>query len=409
MVGGCVRDKLLGIANKDVDLEVFGVTPEQVLALYPNADTVGKSFGVIKLGDLDVAFPRRETKLGLGHKGFKIECDPQLSIEAAAARRDFTINAMYLDPLTNELIDPYHGQADLQKRVLRQVSDHFAEDPLRVLRGMQFAARFELTAAPELIEVCRRMTSEGLPKERLFEEWSKLLLKGKKPSLGLNFLREVGWVKYYPELERLIGCEQDPEWHPEGDVWNHTCECVDRMRPNGDIVIAFAVLCHDFGKPDCTRWDPKKQRLRSLGHDTLGVKHAERFLRRLTDDLHILKEVPPLVRDHMTPFALYRDKAGDTAIRRLASRCGRIDRLLEVSHADGLLPEAYDWLQSAAARLATLRAPQKPLVQGRDLLPLGFTSGPAMGRVLKALYEAQLDGHFDTLEGGLKYISKLTP
>ena len=392
LVGGCVRDELLGIENKDVDIEVFGIAPEKVLAKYPQADTVGKSFGVIKLGDIDVAFPRRETKLGEGHKGFKIECDPTLSLEEAAARRDFTINAIYRDPLSGEVLDPYNGQKDLQKRVLRPVSEHFSEDPLRVLRAMQFAARFELTPSGDLIDICRRMTPEGLPKERLFEEWSKLLLKGKKPSIGLNFLREVGWVKYYPELERLIGCEQDPEWHPEGDVWNHTCECVDRMRPNGDIVIAFAVLCHDFGKPDCTKWDPVKKRIRSLGHDTFGVKHAESFLRRLTDDLHILKEVPPLVRDHMTPFALYRDHAGDTAIRRLASRCGRIDRLLEVSHADGLLPEAYDWLKSAAERLASYRAPQKPLVQGRDLIALGVEPGPRMGRILKALYEAQLDG-----------------
>ena len=401
LVGGSVRDGLLGREAKDVDFEVFGLECDEVLKLFPGADTVGKSFGVIKLGNIDVAFPRRETKLGLGHKAFQIESDPKLTLAEAAARRDFTVNAIYLDPLTGEHLDPYGGIADLRAKVLRQVSSHFAEDPLRVLRGMQFVARFDLNPTAELIETCRTMTPEGLPRERLFDEWQKLLLKGRRISKGLEFLRATGWVKYYPELQKCIGCEQDPGWHPEGDVWNHTLECLDRME-KGDIVVALAVLCHDFGKPYCTKFDPKAGRIRSLGHDTIGVKYALRFLRRLTNEERLLKEVPPLVQFHMSPYAYYRSHASDSAVRRLSAKVVRIDRLLKVAEADNTPRAALDWLKGVAERLDIAQNAPKPIVLGRHLLAKGMTPGPQMGQELKALYEAQLDGRFFNLENGLE-------
>lgn len=401
LVGGCVRDGLLGLEAKDIDLEVFGLVCEDVLKLFPGADTVGKSFGVIKLGNVDVAFPRRETKLGQGHKAFAIASDPHLTLAEAAARRDFTVNAIYQDPLTGEYLDPYGGIADLRAKVLKNVSGHFAEDPLRVLRGMQFIARFELEPAQELVEICRRMTPEGLPRERLFDEWQKLLLQGRKISKGLEFLRATEWVKYYPELAKCIGCEQDPAWHPEGDVWNHTLECLDRME-KGDIVVALAVLCHDFGKPYCTKFDPEAGRIRSLGHDVLGVKHTLNFLKRLTREERLLKEVPPLVQFHMAPYSYYRSHAGDSAVRRLSARVVRLDRLLKVAAADNTPPEAIAWLEGAAERLDIAQNAPKPIVLGRHLLALGMAPGPAMGQDLKALYEAQLDGRFFNLENGLE-------
>lgn len=401
LVGGCVRDGLLGLEAKDIDLEVFGLVCEDVLKLFPGADTVGKSFGVIKLGNVDVAFPRRETKLGQGHKAFAIASDPHLTLAEAAARRDFTVNAIYQDPLTGEYLDPYGGIADLRAKVLKNVSGHFAEDPLRVLRGMQFIARFELEPAKELVEICRRMTPEGLPRERLFDEWQKLLLQGRKISRGLEFLRATGWVKYYPELAKCIGCEQDPAWHPEGDVWNHTLECLDRME-KGDIVVALAVLCHDFGKPYCTKFDPEAGRIRSLGHDVLGVKHTLDFLKRLTREERLLKEVPPLVQFHMAPYSYYRSRAGDSAVRRLSARVVRLDRLLKVAAADNTPPEAIAWLKGAAERLDIAQNAPKPIVLGRHLLALGMAPGPSMGQDLKALYEAQLDGRFFNLENGLE-------
>lgn len=427
LVGGCVRDELLGLKPKDFDIECFGISAADLQAALGERfelDLVGMSFGVIKLKhvDIDVAMPRRETKLGLGHRAFEMEHDPTLTIEEASARRDFTINAIYRDPLTDEILDPWNGRADLEKRVLRHVSPHFVEDPLRVLRGMQFVARFDLTPAPETIEICRGMTPEGLAPERLFGEWAKLLVQGVKISKGLNFLRDVGWVRYYPELERLIGCQQDPEWHPEGDVWTHTLCCLDafarerveevkKVNEVEDLIVGLAVLCHDFGKPACTAYDPVKKRIRSLGHDEEGVEPTLSFLRRLTNEERILKEVPPLVRLHMRPFAMWRDKSSDGAIRRLAAKVVRIDRLIRVAAADDAgrppfpsEPEPLKWLAREAERLRVADAAPKPIVQGRDLIALGMKPGVEFGRILKAAYEAQLDGKFSDLKGGIEYV-----
>ena len=425
LVGGCVRDELLGGHPKDLDVECFGIAPDrlrEVLSTKFSLDLVGLSFGVIKLHhlDVDVALPRRETKLGLGHRAFGMEHDPNLSIAEASARRDFTVNAIYKDPLTGEILDPWTGRADLDRRILRHVSSHFGEDPLRVLRGMQFVARFDLEPAPETIAVCRAMTPEGLPPERLFEEWAKLLTKGVKISKGLKFLRAVGWVRYYPELERLIGCKQAPEWHPEGDVWNHTLCCLDafaasRQHPDSteDIIVGLAVLCHDFGKPATSFYDPKKKRIRSLGHDEAGVAPTLAFLQRLTNEERLLKEVPPLVQLHMRPFAMWKDRSGDNAIRRLAAKVGRIDRLVRVAAADDAgrppfpsEPEPLRWLLEQAERLRVADSAPKPIVQGRDLIALGMKPGVQFGKILKAAYEAQLDGAFFDLEGGIRFIKE---
>lgn len=425
LVGGCVRDELLGVEPKDFDVECFGISAAALKAALAEdfeLDLVGASFGVIKLAHLevDVALPRRETKLGLGHRAFEMEHDPTLTLEEASARRDFTINAIYRDPLTGEILDPWSGRADLERRRLRHVSPHFVEDPLRVLRGMQFMARFDLTAAPETVAICRTMTPEGLAAERLFAEWSKLLLKGTAISKGLEFLRAVDWVKYYPELARLIGCEQDPQWHPEGDVWQHTLCCLDAFarhrlgEATEDLIVGLAVLCHDFGKPACTAYDPVRRRIRSLGHDEAGVEPTLAFLRRLTNEERLLKEVPPLVRLHMRPFAMWKDQATDGAIRRLAAKVVRIDRLLRVAAADDegrppfpSEPEPLKWLAAQAERLRVADAAPKPFVQGRDLLALGLKPGPRIGRLLKRLYEAQLDGAFASREAGIEYFQRM--
>ena len=433
LVGGCVRDELLGLKPKDFDVECFGISGrdlQRALEAKFELDLVGISFGVIKLKhlEIDVAMPRRETKLGLGHRAFGMEYDPTLTVEEASARRDFTVNAIYRDPLTDEILDPWNGRADLEKRILRHVSSHFVEDPLRVLRGMQFVARFDLAPAPETIEVCRAMTPEGLAPERLFGEWAKLLTQGVKISGGLNFLRAVGWVKYYPELEKLIGCRQDPEWHPEGDVWNHTLCCLDayakdrdsrtieqseRSDNPDDLIVGLAVLCHDFGKPACTMYDPVKKRIRSLGHDEEGVEPTLSFLRRLTNEERLLKEVPPLVRLHMRPFAMWKDKSSDGAIRRLAAKVVRIDRLIRVAAADDAgrppfpsEPEPLRWLAEQAERLRVADSAPRPIVQGRDLIALGMKPGVEFGRILKAAYEAQLDGEFSDLKGGIEYVEE---
>ena len=418
LVGGCVRDGLLGGDPKDFDLEVYGLAPEKLKATLSQAfalDLVGASFGVLKVKghDIDVALPRRETKLGLGHRAFEMEHDPNLSLEEASARRDFTINAIYQDPLTDEILDPWNGRADLTRHSLRHVSPHFAEDPLRILRGMQFIARFGLHPAQETIDLCRTMTPEGLAPERLMGEWSKLLTQGVWISKGLGFLRAVGWVKHYPELRRLIGCRQEPEWHPEGDVWNHTLDCLDRFARRRDaahdtredaLLVGLAVLCHDFGKPYCTRYDPVKRRIRSIGHDEAGVAPAKSFLRRLTNEERLLRDVPELVRLHMRPYAMWRAQSSDAAIRRLATKVCSIEALVRVAAADNTGDDACQWLLDQAHRLSVESAAPEPLVRGRDLLALGLKPSPLFGRLLKKAYEAQLDGKFATTEEGLDYI-----
>lgn len=423
LVGGCVRDTLMGLRPKDFDIEVYGLSSERLQSVLAEAfelDLVGASFGVIKLHhyNIDVSLPRRETKLGLGHKAFEVEADPDLAIEEAAARRDFTVNAIYRDPLTEETIDPWNGLADLEQRKLRHVSEHFVEDPLRVLRGMQLVARFDFKVAAATIGLCRRMTPEGLPRERQFDEWVKMLKRGFKISAGLKFLRRVEWVKYYPELAALIGCRQDPVWHPEGDVWEHTCHCMDafaemRTPPvnNEDVIVGFAVLCHDFGKPLATFFDKQRRRFRSPGHDEMGVDPTISFLERLTCDHRIMNEVPPLVRCHMRPFALWKSHAKESAIRRLAVQVGRIDRLIRVAAADDAgrppfprTPDALEWLAAEAEKLEVKNSAPKPIVRGRNLIDMGLRPGVGFNRLLKICYEAQLDGRIKTLDEGISLI-----
>ncbi len=425
LVGGCVRDALLGRHPKDADVEVFGVSPEELerrLGACFELNRVGKAFGVLKLRGLalDVSVPRRESKAGLGHKGFLIHGDPSLSFKEAAARRDFTLNAISWDPLTRELIDPYCGRDDLAAGILRHTSERFSEDPLRVLRAMQFAGRFAFQVAPETVALCRTIEPEGLPAERLFEEWQKLVVKGLKPSVGLEFLRACGWLRYYPELEALVGCPQDPEWHPEGDVWTHTLHCMDAFAETRlgdeweDLVVGLAVLCHDLGKPATTFTDTDGH-IRSPGHEGAGEAPTLAFLSRLTQHKDLIEAVVPLVMNHMRPSELYRAKAGDSAIRRLALRVGRIDRLVRVDDADyrgrppmarGPAPQGA-WLLDRAAALAVKAEPPRPLVLGRHLIERGLLPGPSFKPLLAECYEAQLSGAFTDLEGGLAFLDAL--
>jgi tRNA nucleotidyltransferase (CCA-adding enzyme) len=231
LVGGCVRDQLMNRAPKDWDVEVYGVAPATLRALLEKlgrVDAVGEAFTVYKLGaDLDVSLPRRERKTGRGHRGFVIEGDPQMTVEEAARRRDFTINAILQDPLTGEIIDPYGGRADIDRRILRAVApDTFIEDSLRVLRAAQFAARFEFTVEPNTFELCRSIDLTDLPRERIWGEMEKLLLRARQPSIGLKLMYELGVMRQlFPELQALVGVPQELEWHPEGDAFSVSKQC----------------------------------------------------------------------------------------------------------------------------------------------------------------------------------------
>ena len=425
-VGGCVRDSLLNLPAKDLDIEVYGIDPvvlKKELAAVFKIDLVGQAFGVIKLHGLpvDVSVPRRESKAGLGHRGFDISSDPQMSVEEASLRRDFTINAMAYDPRAGRLYDYHGGVQDLRNSILRHVSDKFSEDPLRVLRGMQFAARFNLTAAPETLRLCAALEMEGLAGERIFDEWKKMLLAGKLISRGLNFLKESGWLRYYPELAALDGCPQDPRWHPEGDVWTHTLLCMDAFAAERsgddfeDLVVGLAVLCHDFGKPLTTGFDGEY--LRSPGHSEAGEAPVRVFIKRMSAQKDLLEAVLPLVLHHMRPIELFNAKASEAAIRRLSARVGRIDRLVRVARADrygcgqDLSAEdaAGEWLLAKADELAVRDSAPAPLIMGRHLIELGMRPGPAFQPILDQCYEAQLDGRISTVEQGIQLVRTLLP
>ncbi|MGI6356239.1 MAG: CCA tRNA nucleotidyltransferase [Lentisphaeria bacterium] len=425
VVGGAVRDALLGLPVKDMDLEVYGMTPEELQdALAPDVtlDLVGASFGVFKVrhADIDIALPRRENKIGSGHRGFLVRPTPDLSIAEAAARRDITINAIQADPLTGEVIDPWNGRQDLADGIIRHVSDHFSEDALRVLRVMQFSARFDFDVAPETVAFCRTMRQEELPQERLAMEWEKLLLKGVTPSRGLRFLQDCGWLRYYPELAALVGCPQHPAWHPEGDVWTHTLLALDHVvsrrsgQPDDDLVLALAVLCHDFGKP-ATTVAQSDGRLTSYNHEVIGEDRARSFITRIWRQIDLPGKVLPLIRCHMRPIAMVLNQASDKAYRRLAVDAGRLDLLAKLVECDILatLPadpdQALAPIRAFAERAHALdvaHQPPEPLIRGRDLLARGLTPGPHLGKILQACYEAQLDGDFSDLAQGLAWLDQ---
>jgi tRNA nucleotidyltransferase (CCA-adding enzyme) len=420
LVGGCIRDLVLGRQPRDLDLEISGLPPGQLHALLTehfSVQLVGKAFGLFKLRGLpvDISIPSRMLTDNEFAQGLLRQSDPDMDIDEALARRDFTMNAMAWDPDTLELRDPFNGRADLDAHVLRHMSERFAEDPLRVLRGMQLAARFGLTAAPETVALCKTLMQDGQPSGRLWEEWKKLLLQGVKPSLGLQFLSDCGWLRFYPELAALQGCEQDPIWHPEGDVWIHTLHCLDwfAMESTGnqddDLIVGLGILCHDFGKPATTTTD--LGRITSRGHEPEGEAPTRRFLERLTNQDDLINEVIPLVLCHLRPRALHEANASDNAVRRLARQVKRIDRLVRVARADhaGRPPKPFDdfpagtWLLERARRLEVEDQAPTPLVMGRHLLELGVQPGPDMGRLLDECYEAQLDGEFTAADQGIAY------
>ena len=419
VVGGFVRDRLLGRPSKDLDLEVFGVPEAELasmLAAIGRVEPVGRAFPVYKLGPIDVALPRRESKSGRGHTAFTVQGDPHMTFADAARRRDFTMNAISWDPLTDDYVDPFNGRADLEARRLKVVDPRtFADDSLRVLRALQFAARFDATPDDEAAAVCRAIPLDDLPAERLWGEFEKLLLVAERPSIGFALARALGVVEQLlPEMVPLYDCPQDAEWHPEGDVWTHTLMVIDEARrQNADLdrarlaTVMLGAVCHDLGKPATTamidgRW-------RSPGHEAAGVAPATRILDRLNintiDGYDVRAQVLAITAEHLRPSAFYKakDTVRDGAFRRLALRVD-LELLVRFGRADchgrtGTFDcSAMDWFLDRARALGVEHAPPAPLLLGRHLLALGVTPGPRMGEILRAVYEKQLDGAVATLD-----------
>lgn len=457
LVGGWVRDFLRQEENVDYDLEVYGIEPAQLRAIlntHGTVNAVGEAFTVYKLRmnadcglritdlisanpqsaitnphlTIDVSLPRRESKIGRGHRAFVVTGDPHMSYTEAARRRDFTINAIMYDPLTSEFVDPYNGRADIENKIIRAVAaDTFIEDSLRVLRAMQFAARLAFAIDADTVQLCRSIDLSDLPAERIWAEVEKWLLQSNQPNIGFWAARELGIVeKLWPEMHALIDCQQEYEWHPEGDVWIHTGLVLDEARKLIDdlphakkLAVMLGALCHDFGKPATT--EIEHGRIRSKGHEEAGIKPTEIFLDRLKlntiDGYDVRKQVVALVADHLAPAHFHKsflrgEKVSDGAFRRLAQRV-EPDLLYRVARADCLgrtgnfAPDAMEWFIEKARNLSVTEKAPTPILLGRHVMALGLKPGPKIGKVTKAVYELQLDGKVTTLEEAIEEAKKV--
>lgn len=424
LVGGCVRDYFLNIPVKDYDVEIFGIDCyeiiEKTLQKYGSVKLVGKSFGVLTLRvdeyDFDFALPRTEKKIGNSHQDFEVSTNSNLSFKEAAVRRDFTINAIGYDFSKKEFLDPFNGIKDLENKVIRHINDiTFIEDSLRVYRAVQFASRFDFKIEEKTKELCKQIVSNNelkyLAKERIYEEFKKLFLKSPKPSIGFELLKELGILKYFPELEILIDCPQDEEYHPEGDVWIHTLMTIDELArilreeniedEYRKLYLFYGILCHDLGKPFCT--EEINGKITSHKHEVLGIEPTISFLSKLSNEKKFIDIVCSLVKNHLAPFQLYLAESSLKAIKRLSLKVN-IEDLCLVCLADCLgrnikdkekCPKATLWLLESAKELNIENKAIVQLVQGRDLIALGFKPSKKFKEILDFAFDLQLDEHLE--------------
>ena len=428
LVGGCVRDHLLGNESLDIDIELYGVSDTMELAKilkpFGKINEVGKSFGVYKFRygtySIDLSLPRTENKSAKGHKGFEVKTYSDLDFAIASRRRDFTINAMGYNPLTNILLDPHGGACDLREKRLACVDPlTFVQDPLRLLRAVQFAARFDLACDPKLLTLCKKMISQGaleeLPKERIFEEFKKLFLLSPKPSKGMELLREIGALPFFTPLDLYEKTPQDPLSHPEGNVWIHTLKALDIMaslrigEPKRDITRMFAVLLHDCAKPITTI--VKNGKIDAPHHALKGVEVGEKFLEKITNEHDLIASVLPLIRYHGAVRKLYETPPSEI-LHLSAQVC--IQDLIPVAQADflgrgfnGTAPTSFipgEWLEIQADELGVLSSPPKALIMGRDLISLGLSPDERFKEILDSAYKAQLNQQFFTKDEAITWL-----
>ena len=434
VVGGYVRDALLHVDSKDIDIELYGVENlaalKEMLTPHYKVNEAGKSFGVLKVVidgyDIDLSLPRTEQKSGNRHTDFTITTHKTIEFKEASKRRDFTCNAIGYEVSTRRILDPYSGIADLKKGRLEYVNaDTFIEDPLRLFRAIQFCARFDLKPSDALKALLQKMYKEKLllhlPKERIFEEIKKLLLKSERPSIGFNLMKRLDMLEVFPEIDSLVGVQQDSHYHGEGDVFIHTMMVLDEMakRISGvedekkRLIFMLAALCHDFGKPATTKVVDGK--IRAIAHEIAGIAPTRAFIERLSDDKKLNDEVSNLVKHHLKVMQFYNNSAGDGAIRRLACEIN-IEDLTLLAEADyfGRISKEREpvftagiWLKERAEILHVKDAKPKALIQGRDLIALGLQPSKAFGDILAKVYEAQLDGVVERYEEALAYTKKL--
>lgn len=411
IVGGAVRDAIMQRPIKDIDIEVHGIPLDQLQVLLGEYETValiGKSFGVLRWFEsgIDWSLPRTDSS---GRKP-QVTINPHLAIADALRRRDLTMNAMALNVHTGELVDPFGGLADITKKILRAPDiKFFPEDPLRFYRVLQFAARFGMVPDDELRTICASMDLRGVAQERVADEYDKLMLQADTPSVGFRVLEQIGRLaELLPELAALATTPQDPRWHPEGDVLEHTMQAIDSAAadPAEQLdrrVLIYGALCHDLGKAVTTVVTPQK--ISSHRHEEEGVPLAQKLLKRMTSGNALLDIVPTLVRWHMAPGIFVRQDTPIRAYKRLAFRLAphtNLRMLIALSYADrrgrnpergaplvGPVPEIDTFVRNAQIA-GIFDGPEPAVVAGKDLMTY-VQPGPRLGELVRHAYEIQIE------------------
>lgn len=443
IVGGAVRDALLGIEPKDIDIEVYKISYSklsEILSKHGRVDLVGQKFGVIKFSskdcemDYDFSIPRKENKSGVGHTEFEITFDENITIKEAAERRDFTINALAWSCFTGEIFDFFGGIDDLNNKTLRHTSEKFVEDLLRILRAMQFQSRFNFEIHPSTIKLIKEILQAGefelLSKERVFEEWFKWAEKGVHHDLIFKFMNDTGLIKFYPLLDALKYTEQDKIWHPEGNVEIHTELClkqIDKIVERENItgkekaVLVMSVLLHDVAKPLCTEIKEKHGRMcvTSEGHEQMGKMVSIEFLQRIGFYEELISPIEKLVANHL--FGVSANNIPSIsgkvkAVKKLSKRLhpATIKQLMYVMDADTNGRGGTEWkeptghkeLSEIAVELSVTEKQYEFLLFGRHLIKKGLKPGLIFGTILKQAEEAQINGEFGDLEGAEKWLDE---
>jgi poly(A) polymerase len=413
--GGCVRDELLAHTPHDYDIAT-SAKPTEVQALFPHTQAVGAHFGVILVMEHGRAFEVATFRSDHEYiDGRRPEMVTFSTPEEDAQRRDFTINGMFRDPVADQLIDFVGGQRDLQSKTLRAIgapAARFREDKLRLLRAIRFAARFDYAIDEATWEAIRTHAADihAVSAERIREEVVKIFTHANRVR-GFDLLDASGLMReILPEIEALKGCEQPPQFHPEGDVFVHTRAMLELLPPEVPPTLALSVLFHDIGKPPTFRYHADEDRIRFSGHDRVGADMTERLMERLRFSRAEIERVTEAVRQHM----VFKDvqKMRTAKLKRFMAREG-FDEELELHRVDctsshGAL-DNYDFLKNKAAEFASEPLIPPPLITGRDLIALGWQPGPHFGPILEAVQNAQLEKTLTTKEDALDWVKTHHP
>lgn len=410
LAGGCVRDMLRGETPKDYDIATSAL-PEEITSIFSKTREVGVHFGVVIVivnnQAFDVATFRNDGSYKDGRHPEEVTFSTP---QDDTARRDFTVNGIFFDPISEKYIDFVEGKSDIDKKVIRAIGEpnlRFQEDHLRLLRAIRFAARFDYEIEAETWNSIKSNASgiSKISKERIRDELTKILLNENRV-LGFDLLVESGLMEHIiPEILQLKGCEQPPQFHPEGDVFVHTRLMLSLLKDAPSIELVLSVLLHDIGKPATYSFDEEADRIRFNGHDKLGAEMSEQILRELKFSNSIIEDVVQMVANHMT----FKDvqKMRQSKLKRFMSRSTFNDEI-ELHRVDCLGSwgglDNYDFLNKKVVEFANEPIIPQPLLTGKDLIELGWSPGPDLGQTLNSVQDMQLEGKLNSKDEALDWV-----